>query len=91
MHRGGEECKSPLEKNDHPELDDSELLDIKGIKLYQSLVGSLQWAIQIGWLDLVVAVMTLSRFRAAPRKGHLKHDKLIIGYMSKMRHAVVRI
>ena len=85
------EYKSPLEKNDHPELDDTDLLEIEGTKLYQSLIGSLQWAIQIGRIDLAVAVMTLSRFRAAPRKGHLERVKRIIGYMSKMRHAVVRI
>ena len=65
------EHKSPLPKNDHPELDDSELLDIDKTKLYQSLIGSLQWAIQIGRFDVSVAVMTMSRFRAAPRKGHL--------------------
>ena len=32
---------SPLEKGDHPELDDSELLDAIGIQNYQSLIGSL--------------------------------------------------
>ena len=51
------EYKSPLDKGDHPELDDSELLDFEGVKLYQSLIGSLQWAIQIGRFDLSVAVM----------------------------------
>ena len=35
---------SPLEKNDHPETDDSELLDESGVQRYQSLIGSLQWA-----------------------------------------------
>ena len=33
---------SPLEKNGHPELDDSELLDKTGIEQFQSLLGSLQ-------------------------------------------------
>ena len=33
---------SPLEKGDHPELDTSELLDAKGIQMYQSLIGDLQ-------------------------------------------------
>ena len=36
---------SPSEKGDHPELDDSHLLDEDGIAKYQSLIGSLQWAI----------------------------------------------
>jgi len=62
---------SPLEKGDHPELDTSELLDTTGINQYQSLIGSLQWAISLGWLDIATAVMTMSSFRAAPRRGHL--------------------
>ena len=33
----------PLEKGDHPELDDSELLDANGIQQYQSLIGMMQW------------------------------------------------
>ena len=39
---------SPLEKGDHPELDASELLDLEGMKIYQLLIGGLQWTIQIG-------------------------------------------
>ena len=36
---------SPLVKGDHPELDTSELLEIDDMKIYQSLIGSLQWTI----------------------------------------------
>ena len=72
-------------------MDDSELLGIDEIKIYQSLIGSLQWAIQIGRFDVGTAVMTMSRFRAAPRVGHLDRVKRIIGYLSKMRHGVIRI
>ena len=82
---------SPLVKGDHPELDTTELLDLEQQKIYQSLIGSLQWAIQIGRFDICTAVMTLSRFRAAPRKGHLERVQRICGYLSKMRHGVVRI
>jgi len=32
---------SPLEKGDHPELDESVVLDIGNVKKYQSLNGSL--------------------------------------------------
>jgi hypothetical protein len=34
---------SPLMKNDHPELDASNLLDHDGIAQHQSLIGILQW------------------------------------------------
>ena len=58
---------SPLKANEHPELDESELLDAKGIQQYQSLIGMLQWAISIGCFDIQTAVMTLSSIRACPR------------------------
>jgi Reverse transcriptase (RNA-dependent DNA polymerase) len=53
---------APLEGGDHPELDDSELLEIEDIKVYQSLIGALQWVIQIGRFDITTHMMTLSRF-----------------------------
>ena len=82
---------SPLTKGDHPELDTSALLDDKDAAIYQSLIGALQWVIQIGRFDITTAVMTLSRFRAAPRQGHMDRVKRIYGYLSKMRHAEIRI
>ena len=39
---------TPLVKGDHPELDTSELLGTDDIKIYQSLIGCLQWAISLG-------------------------------------------
>ena len=81
---------SPLEKGDHPELDDSELLDEEGIQKYQSLVGSIQWAVSIGRLDVATAVMTLSGFRSLPRKGHLERAKRVVGYLTKMKHGSIR-
>ena len=33
----------------------------------------------------------MSRFRAAPRQGHMDRVRRIIGYLSKMRHAIIRI
>jgi len=82
---------SPIVQGDHPELDTSELLDDAGIQIYQSLIGSLQWAIQIGRFDIATTVITLSRFRACPRQLNLDHVKRVIGYLSKFKHGVIRI
>jgi hypothetical protein len=65
------EYTSPLEKGDHPEVDTSEELDEEGIKKYQTMIGSLQWAISLERFDIQTATMTMSRFRTAPRQGHL--------------------
>jgi len=82
---------SPLVAGDHPELDASELLNEDDQKTHQSLIGALQWAIQISRFDIQTSVMTLSRFRAMPRQGHLDRVKRIHGHLSKMRHAAIKI
>jgi len=81
---------SPLINGDHPELDTSELLNEDDQKVYQSLIGALQWVIQIGRFNITTTVMTLSRFWAMPRQGHLDRVKRIHGYLSKMRHATIK-
>ena len=83
--------QSPLDKGDHPELDDSPLLDADGVAKYQSLIGTLQWTISLGRFDIATAVMTMSSFRAAPRQGHLERVQRICGYLSKFRSACIRI
>ncbi len=81
---------SPIEKGDHPELDDTELLEPDDIVKYQSLIGALQWVVTIGRFDVTTAVMTLSSFRVAPRKGHMERAKRMYGYLAKMRYACIR-
>jgi len=82
---------SPLIPNDSPELDETELLEEDDIKKYQTMIGQAQWVIQIGRFDIAVHVMTMSSFRAAPRKGHLDRMRRIYGYCWKMRDAAIRI
>jgi Reverse transcriptase (RNA-dependent DNA polymerase) len=61
------------------------------IECYQSLIGSLQWAVPLGCMEIATAVMTMSSFRAAPQVGHLECVKRIIGYVSKMCHAAIHV
>lgn len=81
---------SPLETNDHPEIDTSDFLDEEGIQQYQSLIGSLQWAVSLGRFDVATAVMTLSSFRARPRKGHLDRAKRVVAYLYRFKFAKIR-
>jgi hypothetical protein len=53
---------TPLEHGDHPKIDDSEELGLDNIKKFQSMIGALQWVIQIGHFDINTDVMTLSSF-----------------------------
>ena len=83
-------ASSPLEKGDHPELDSSHKLGPEDVKRYQSLIGSLQWLVSLGRLDIATAVMTMSGFRVAPRKGHMDRLKRICGYLQKFKHGAIR-
>jgi hypothetical protein len=74
-------ASSPLEQNDHPEMDDSPFLGQDETQQFQSLIGAMQWAVSIGRLDIATAVMSLSSFRAMPRRGHLERAKRIYGYL----------
>jgi len=62
-------------ENDHPKLDESEFLNDEETRIYQSLIGCTQWVVQLGRFDIAVHVMTLSSFRAQPRRGHLERLK----------------
>jgi hypothetical protein len=82
---------SPLEQNDHPEMDNSPFLRQDETQQFESLIGAMQWAVLIGRLDIVTAVMSLSSFRAMPRRGHLERAKRIYGYLRKMKEAKIRV
>jgi hypothetical protein len=80
-------ASSPLEENDHPEMVKSPFLRQDKTQQFQSLIGAMQWAVSIGRLDIATAVMSLSSFRAMPRRGHLERAKQIYGYLQKTKEA----
>ena len=73
--------KTPMAEDYHPELDDSPLLDDLDIAKYRSIIGSANWIITLGRFDINYATSALSRFNMAPREGHLKAAKRILGYL----------
>ena len=52
--------KSPLEKNDHPELYTSEILEGQEVNHYLTMVGQLQWLITLGRFDILAQDITIS-------------------------------
>ena len=70
------QVKSSLDKNDHPELDNSDLAsdDYNGLRRY----------------DILAHVMSMSRFRLAPKVGHIERIKRIYGYLSRTKHYALR-
>ena len=84
-----QKCMSPLEKGDHPEIDESPFLKAKGMQQHQSLISLMQWAVSLGHLDVAAAVMTLSGFHPAPREGHLQRARRVAGCLCKFKHAAL--
>ena len=52
----------PLPTDCHPELNVTPELEDDGIKIYQSLIGALQWTVTLCHFDVYCATMTLSHF-----------------------------
>ncbi len=80
-----------LDPDDRPELDRSELCTPDETAKFQSLIGACQWMISLCRFDIVEAVMSLNRFRCAPRVGHLERLKRLCGYIRKQPHAAIRM
>lgn len=84
--------QSPIDKDDHSEIDTTEELGPEETAIFQSFIGCLQWAVTLGRIDIMIATtMTLSRFRPAPQRGHLQRVKRILGYLRKFPHGAIRI
>ena len=84
------QVKSPLDKNDHPELDNSELASDDLITKFMCMVGQLQWAVTLGRYDILAHATSMSRFRLAPKVGHIERMKRIYGYLSRTKHYALR-
>jgi hypothetical protein len=65
----------------HPETDTSPLLNEKGHRQFQMLLGMIQWLCLIGRPDLCNAAASLSRFGACPRIGHLDLALHVFGFL----------
>ena len=75
--------KVPLPKIYHPELDNSKLLNDKGIQLYQSYMGILRWCVELGRIDIVFATALMAQYQALPRYDHLMALGQIFAYLKK--------
>ena len=74
---------TPMDTNYKPEIDITPLLPVKLISKYQSYIGILRWAVELGRIDVLYEVMRLSSFNAQPREGHFKAVLRIFSYLKK--------
>jgi hypothetical protein len=73
----------PVQPGSHPELDSTKFLEDDDVQLYQSYIGVLRWAVELGRIDLAHAAGAMARFAAAPRNGHMHMVIRIFAYCKK--------
>ena len=57
--------------------------------ILQLVVGQLQWVVTLGRFVLHAQVATMSRFRAAPRQGHMDRLKRIYSYAIRTNNRTI--
>jgi hypothetical protein len=80
-------CSTPLPTSYRPELDISPELDADDANYFQSVIGVLRWAVELGRVDITTEVSMLSSHLALPRAGHLVGAFHIFGYLEKKHNA----
>jgi hypothetical protein len=76
---------TPMKTSYRPELDISEELTPEQSSYYQSQIGILRWAVELGRVGILTEVSMLSSHLALPRTGHLEAVFGIFAYL-KVRH-----
>ena len=90
--RSHQKATRPLwTKNDHQELDTSEILEGDISAKYLTMAGQLQWLVTLGRFDLHTNVANMSKFRDAPRQGHMDRLKRIYAYAITTKDYAVRL
>ena len=74
---------TPMSQGYRPEVDTTPELDAKRANYFQGLIGVLRWICELGRIDILVDVAMLSRFLAAPRRGHLDQVFHIFAYLKR--------
>jgi hypothetical protein len=72
---------TPMSDSYRAEIDTSDELDAQRITYFQGLIGVLRWIVELGRIDIMVAVTMLSSHLMAPRQGHLEQCFHIFAYL----------
>jgi hypothetical protein len=82
-HKLSVKVSTPMTSGYRPEMDGSPELDPDQANYYQSLIGILRWATELGRIDIIVETGMLSRYCVSPRKGHLEQALHIFAYLKR--------
>ena len=74
-------CKNPIMSGYHSDTDTSPVLKDKEVTQYKVLVGVLRWAVDMGWVGILMETALMSTCLALPCRGHLKQVFHMFGYL----------
>ena len=77
---------TPIPPSYRPELDISPELDAEDANYFQSVIGVLRWAIELGHVEITTEVSMLSSHLALPHAGHLIGALHIFAYIEKKQN-----
>jgi hypothetical protein len=72
---------TPLSCNYAPWLEETPKLKAHGVQGFQELIGPLWWAVEIGWVDILLETSLLLSYLAMPWAGHLEQAFHIFRYL----------
>jgi hypothetical protein len=78
---------TPMSTTYRPELDTSPELSPEVANWYQSAIGVLRWAVELGRIDLITGASMLAAHMAMPREGHLIAVLRVFSYLKKHHNA----
>jgi hypothetical protein len=64
-------------------------LNDKDATFYQSQIGVLHWCIELGQVDIITEVSTLSSYLALPCEGHLEALLHLFAYLNKKHNVQI--
>jgi hypothetical protein len=74
---------TPMSSGYRAELDATPELKPELANYYQSLIGTLRWAVELGRIDIIVETNMLARYCVSPRLGHLDQALHIFAYLKR--------
>lgn len=80
-------ANTPTSTTYGPEVNVSQELALEDTTHFQSLIGVLQWILELERVDICCEVSMLSSCLALPRKGHLNQLYYIFAYLKKYHNA----
>ena len=65
------------------------LLDEEEVSTYRILIGSMNWAVALGKIDVMFVANILAKYSCAPRHGQLKTAFRAFGYLKHHSKGVI--